>query len=58
MPPLPAPIPDQVVEAKGKGKGCLIDHTYYYVNLKDEDKEHILTVIRYETARHYSTHGE
>ena len=45
----------QVVLAKGKGKGCKIDHTFYHTSLKDEDKKGISTIIKEETGRHYLT---
>ena len=50
--------PGQVVQAKGKGKGCKIDHTFYHTSLKDEDKKGISTIIKEETGRHYRTSRE
>ena len=47
--------PGQVVQAKGKGKGCKIDHTFYHTSLRDEDKKGISTIIKEETNRHYRT---
>ena len=51
----PIPIPDQVVQVKGKGKGCRIDHACYHVSMKVEDKKYIQTVIMEEADRHYGT---
>ena len=48
----------QVVQAKGKGKGCKIDHTFYHTVLKDEDKKGISTIIKEETGWHYLTRCE
>ena len=50
--------PGQVVQAKGEGKGCKIDHTSYHKSLKDEDKEGISTVLNEEAGQHYLTHRE
>ena len=47
--------PDQVVQAKGKGKGCKIDHTFYHRSLKEEDKNGISAIIMEETRWHYDT---
>ena len=61
--PLPAlasaiALPGPVVQAKGKGKGCKIDHTFYHTSLKDEDKKGISTIIIEETEWHYLTRCE
>ena len=47
--------PGQVVQAKGQGKGCIIDHTFHHRSLKDEDKKGISTIVKEETSRHYLT---
>ena len=50
--------PGQVVQAKGQGKGCIIDHTFHHRKLKREDKKFILTIVKEETGRHYRTRRE
>ena len=50
--------PGPAMQAKGKGKGCKIDHTFYHTSLKDEDKTGISTIIEEETDRHYRTMRE
>ena len=47
--------PHPAGQAKGKGKGCKIDHTFYHTSLKDEDKKGISMIIKEEAGRHYLT---
>lgn len=51
----PLPGLSSAARAKGKGKGCMINHSVYHSNLSEEEQKRISTIINEETGKHYRT---